>query len=66
MPALDEASPLGRRLRVCNYKLQCRLRRLLQMLPGLVKTHASEMVHGGAERREVKWCMTLPTPSEIA
>ena len=24
------------------------------------------MVHGGAQRREVKWCMTLTRPSEIA
>ena len=31
-----------------------------------MKTHASEMVPAGAERREVKWCLTSPEPSEIA
>ena len=30
---------------------------LLQLVPGGVKTQHSEMVPGGAERREVKWCL---------
>ena len=38
----------------------------LQLVPGVVKTHTSEMGPGGAERREVKWGPTSPKPSEIA
>ena len=36
----------------------------LQGTPGVVKTHTSEMVHAGAERREVKWCLP-PPPGEV-
>ena len=31
-----------------------------------MKTHTSEMAPSGAERREVKWHLTSPEPSEIA
>ena len=38
----------------------------IQSWSGVVKTVTSEMGYGGAQRREVKWVMTLLKPSEIA
>lgn len=37
----------------------------IQSIAGVLKPVAIEMVHGGAQRRELKWFMTLPKPSEI-